>query len=566
MREVMSSRVSQLQRLFRFTELCVQSIFFAALAAYVGIGCQRTDSGKATSNSMDDTSHKNPGSTATPANASKSGDPAKPMTAPAAFLPAPKLGDAARGKEVFRSETFGNEGFWTDAMRVPQGMADHKVTPLDALKTGLTVDADLIPADLKDALSKELKTDLTPEHAPMLNDPATTTKLVEAGAVVGIVPKGKDRVGISCALCHTISDGSVFNLPDGGSIGKRLDGRTPHTLNVGKVLAIAANSRAFFPHLQLQLGGKTIGRAPTGLTADSTEEEVDAYLTNPKYFPIGTFDDTQDGNGNPVSIQPFFRQDLAAPFGSAGEHGVLDDFNNDVYTRLFDPTNLLSPEGRQFLHAQAGALGDELAAGYEKVLKDTGVTGYPYVKASKTGKPVGDESGPIGLRVDNQKLLDLNAYLVSLPAPKGATVDEATFVRGRSVFQASCTQCHNADQGKPVPQNLVDLKVLWPGYAPEVLMQRKPPLDAVQNSPGTFDDKMIVVDASGRGDKRGNALPMLLDLARKQVFLHDASVSSLDSLLDPARGANAPHAVYIEDKGKRNDVVQYLRGLDTERH
>src|SRR5690348_12464548 len=31
-------------------------------------------------------------------------------------------GDAARGRDVYRYETFGNEGFWTDALRLPQGI------------------------------------------------------------------------------------------------------------------------------------------------------------------------------------------------------------------------------------------------------------------------------------------------------------------------------------------------------------------------------------------------------------------------------------------------------------
>src|SRR5262249_7036662 len=31
-------------------------------------------------------------------------------------------GDAARGRDVYRYETFGNEGFWTDAVRLPQGI------------------------------------------------------------------------------------------------------------------------------------------------------------------------------------------------------------------------------------------------------------------------------------------------------------------------------------------------------------------------------------------------------------------------------------------------------------
>lgn len=53
-----------------------------------------------------------------------------------------------------------------------------------------------------------------------------------------------DKVGVSCALCHTITDGSAFNMPNGGSIGHRLDGRTNHNLNMGKILATGANSRA----------------------------------------------------------------------------------------------------------------------------------------------------------------------------------------------------------------------------------------------------------------------------------------------------------------------------------
>ena len=59
-------------------------------------------------------------------------------------------------------------------------------------------------------------------------------------------------------------------------------------------------------------------------------------------------------------------------------------------------------------------------------------------------------------------------------------------------------------------------------------------------------------------------MPLLLDLARTTLFLHDASVPSLDNLLDPARGANAPHAFYLADAGQRADVVEFLRGLGTD--
>lgn len=474
-------------------------------------------------------------------------------------------GDAKSGEDVFRFETFGNEGFWTDAVRMPQGMKQAKITPLDALKAGLSVDSERIPTALKQKLASELKTDLSRRNAPLLNDPATTTKLVAANAVIGIVPKG-NKVGVSCALCHAITDQSVFALPDGkgGGVGRRIDGPTQHNLNVGKLLAVAANSRALYPVLQHQNGSKTIGRAPKGVTVNSSEAEVDAYLSNPKYYPIGTFDDSPDGNGNSIHIQPFFRQDLAAPYGTSGQDAKLEDFNNTVYTALFDQTTLTTPGGHAFMKAQAGAAGLKIANDYAKVLKATGVKGYPYVQAAKVGTP-GKEPTPVGLRVNNKKLLDLNAYLVALPAPSGVVTDADSVARGRELFRSACTSCHNVDQSKPVSNVLVQMKEIYPGYQPAVIAKRMPPMTPVQNAPGTFDDKMIVIDASGRGGIRGNALPLLLDLARKPVFLHDDSVHSLNELLDPNRGATAPHPFYVPDTSQRTDMIAFLRSLDTKK-
>lgn len=487
-------------------------------------------------------------------------------------------GDADSGKEVFRFETFGNEGFWTDALRLPAGMKAAKVTPLQAMKLGLSIDVDALDQKVRDTLSQELKGDPTGNSSKMLNDPAMTAKLIDANAVIGVPIKdsngdGKmdlehgDKAGVSCALCHTITDGSVFSLPHGGSIGHREDGRTNFNLNIGKIVATAANSRAFYPLLQLALKanhGKTYGRAPRGLTAHSTEAEVDAYLSNPNYYPIGMFDDTYDGNGDPMVIMPLFRQDLSAPFLSGGSITKLDDFSNLVYTSLFDPTNITSPGGRAFLHKLAGTAGDEIANNYVEVLKSTGVKGYPFVKASPDPHP-GSEAALLGVRVDNKKLLDLNAYEMSLQAPPGGKVDAQAATHGRELFRAGvCTQCHNVDQSKPVPSFIVPMNKIFPGDNPVTLAQRKPPLTPVEDTPGnTFDDKMAVFNASLRGDIRGIAMPLLLDLARKPVFLHDASVPSLESLLDPARGDKAPHPFFISNPKDRADMVEFLKSLDT---
>ncbi len=487
-------------------------------------------------------------------------------------------GNATAGRDVFRFETFGNEGFWTDAVRLPQGMVAAGVTPLKALQLGVQVDIDALDAATQHTLMDQLHADPTGRSSALLNDPRMLVALVNANAVIGMPAKdsnhdGKidvgrgDKAGASCALCHTITDGVVFNMPGGGSIGHRQDGRTNHNLDLGAIFASAANSRALYPVLQLSLaanGGKTLGRAPTGLTVQSTEADVDAYLSNKDYYPVGMFDDTFDGNGDPMHTTPLFRQDLAAPYDSTGVIAQLDNFSNLVYTTLFDQTQLTTKGGRAFLHALGGAAGDEIADNYVKILHATGVKGYPYVKASAQGKP-GEEANPIGLRVNNQKLLDMNAYLAGLPAPRGAQVDAKMASRGREVFRtAGCTGCHNVDQGRPVPTFILPMKQVFPGDNPVTLAQRMPPLSPVMNTPDSiFDDKMAVVNGSLRGELRGIAMPLLLDLARKPVFLHDNSVGSLDALLSDRRGASAPHPFYLSPS-QRADVIEFLRGLDTD--
>ncbi len=486
-----------------------------------------------------------------------------------------ETGDRSDGKTIFRMETFGNEGFWTDAARLPAGVVAAKFTPVDALKAGYNINIDAVPDAMKPVLAAELKTDLSPARAPRLNDVATTVALINANAVIGVVAKDSngdgridvgsgDRVGVACAFCHAITDGSVFSLPKGGSIGKEVDGPTPHFLNVGATLATAANTRAFYPLAQLALtanGGKTLGRAPKGLTETSTEAEFDAYFSDPRYYPIGMFDDAPDGNGVPMHITPMFRADLAAPWGSEGAISKLDNFSNLVYTVLFDLTDLTTPGGRAFLHTLGGAAGDEIIDDYVKVLDATGVQGYPFVKTSTTGKP-GDEATPIGVRVDNKKLLDLNAYMNSLPAPDGARGDKASMKRGEAAFTANCTSCHNLDQGKIVAPMIVPMKTIFPGDKPMVLAQRQPPLNPIMDTPGnTFDDKMAVLNASVRGLERGIALPLLLDLARKPVFLHDNSVPSLERLLDPSRGVDSPHPFFAKTAAQRTDLVAFLKSL-----
>ena len=98
------------------------------------------------------------------------------------------LGDVARGKEVFRFETFGNEGFWNNAMRWQQGVVESNATPRQFLEIGLQIDieAEALDPELRKKLEAEFKTDLSPQQAPLLNDVKTTIALLNANAIIGV--------------------------------------------------------------------------------------------------------------------------------------------------------------------------------------------------------------------------------------------------------------------------------------------------------------------------------------------------------------------------------------------
>ncbi len=485
------------------------------------------------------------------------------------------LGDVARGKEVFRFETFGNEGFWFNAMRWQQGVIDSKFTPKQMLEIGLQIDteAEGLDAELRQKLAAEFKTDLSPQQAPLLNDVKTTIALLNANAFIGVVAKDKngdkklsilegDVIGLSCAICHTVTDKSFYDMAGAGSAGKRIDGPAPLTFNMGKFLALANNSRAYYPNMQQIFLGVSIGRAARGMRPTSTEKEVDEYLSNPKFYPVGTFDETSDGNGNSVKNVPLFRQDLVAPYGTSGEFELFHDISNSSYTTNLDLTSLATPEGLEFLKGLGGPAGEQIHKEYKQILKETGVTGYPFVQAKMQGKP-GELNNIVARRVDDKKLQDMTAYVFALQPPPAPKVNDEMAIRGRALFRTNCTSCHNVDQSKPVPVTLVDLKTLWPGYTPVVVgLRGNKKLSKILNSPGDFDDKMVIVDASPHEGPRGNALPVLLDLARTTLFLHDASVKSLDELLDPKRGKNSPHPFYFDDKKERADMIEFLKGLD----
>lgn len=128
------------------------------------------------------------------------------------------------GQEVFRHATYGNERFWTDTLRLHEVIASA-VDPQTALAVGLKVDADALPSGLLDGAD--------------LTDPATTVELLRHDAVVGlrgeVTEDGRlERVGITCALCHSTVDDAVAP-----GIGSRRDGWPNLDLDVGAIVALS---------------------------------------------------------------------------------------------------------------------------------------------------------------------------------------------------------------------------------------------------------------------------------------------------------------------------------------
>jgi len=138
----------------------------------------------------------------------------------------------AQGKDIFRFDTFGDEKYWTDTLRMHE-VIQRGVSPAAALGVGLKVDVDSLPQAVRDALAAG-KVDLT--------SPATTVTLLKLNAVVGLkgqvqTVNGRDslvRVGITCALCHSTVDDSFTK-----GIGRRLDGWPNTDLNPGAIVALS---------------------------------------------------------------------------------------------------------------------------------------------------------------------------------------------------------------------------------------------------------------------------------------------------------------------------------------
>ena len=141
-------------------------------------------------------------------------------------------GLVAQGMDIFRFDTYGDQSFWTDTLRI-HDVITAAVDPTTALSVGLKVDATALPPAVVQGIQ---------DGSISLTDPATTVALLKLNAVVGLqgtvdTVNGKDTltaVGITCALCHSTVDNSFRP-----GLGARLDGWPNHELNPGAIIALS---------------------------------------------------------------------------------------------------------------------------------------------------------------------------------------------------------------------------------------------------------------------------------------------------------------------------------------
>jgi mono/diheme cytochrome c family protein len=229
----------------------------------------------------------------------------------------------AKGKDIFRFETFGDESFWTDTLRMHE-VIEQAVDPTTALAVGLKVDTDSLPPEVVSAIQS---------GAISLTDPATTVALLKLNAVVGVKGtvqniNGKDtlvRVGITCALCHSTVDNSFAK-----GIGKRLDGWPNRDLNVGAIIAL---SPALPPSAKAVYNSWGPGKYDPRFNFDGKNGP---QVIPPAYGLLGIHKITSTGDGDDIA---YWNRYVGVT--QMHGHGSFDDPRIGVH--VDNPPDIISP-------------------------------------------------------------------------------------------------------------------------------------------------------------------------------------------------------------------------------
>jgi hypothetical protein len=306
-----------------------------------------------------------------------------------------------QGRRIFRYDTFGDEAFWGDALKLHQAIAGQKlggigpgVSPKTALSVGLKVDADALPAALIEKIKK---------GQVDLDDPATTLALLKLNSVVGVTgfstTEGRLKaVGIQCAFCHSTVDDSFSP-----GIGHRLDGWPNRDLNVGAIIALA-------PDLSVVTGLLGVDDATVRKVLKSWgpgKFDAEIFMDGKAFRP--------DGKSAATLLPP--------AFGLAG-------VNLHTWTGWGSVSHWNAFVANLEMHGKGTFLDSRL----------NDPSQFPVAAKAGFGKVRNDPD------LVTSKLPALHFYQLAIPAPAppDGTFDHAAASRGKLVFggKAKCASCH----------------------------------------------------------------------------------------------------------------------------
>jgi hypothetical protein len=307
-----------------------------------------------------------------------------------------------QGKQIFRYDTFGDEAYWTDKLKLHQAIQGSKfggvgpgVSPKTALAVGLKVDMDALPADLVEKVKK---------GEVDLDDPATTLALINLNSVLGV--KGtfnKDgslkAVGLSCAVCHSTVDDAFAP-----GIGHRLDGWPNQDLNVGAIVSLAPDLGVLTSLLRVDEQTVKKVLASWGPGKFDAELNLDGKAFRPDGKPAATL--------------------IPPAFGMAGVnlHTWGGGWGTVTYWNAFVGNLELQGQGTFF----------------DARLNDP--KKYPVAARAGFGNKRSDND------MVTAKLAALQFYQLAIPppTPPEGSFDHGAAARGEMVFKgkANCTQCH----------------------------------------------------------------------------------------------------------------------------
>lgn len=308
------------------------------------------------------------------------------------------------GKEIFRFDTFGDEGFWSDLLHIDKAITGSAnggfgpgVSPKTALAVGLKVDAEALSADVVEGIKN---------GSVDLDDPATTLALLKLNAVVGVKGTFNDQgrlksIGVTCASCHSTVDNSFAQ-----GIGKRLDGWPNRDLNVGAIVSLTDNAKPVADMLHVDEG---------------TLRSV-LQMWGPGKFAAVLFMDGKALQPNGAVAANL----IPAAFG-------LKDVSLTTYTGWGDISYWNAFVANLEMHGK-GSFSD---------VRLTDGSKYPIAVENNFGNVTNNPD------LITSKLPALKAYQHSISAPKPPTgsFDATAANRGKKLFEnkAKCASCHSKE-------------------------------------------------------------------------------------------------------------------------